>query len=198
MLMISYGSCTSCTVQNYNALLYCPTDALSDISPNWTICRKNSIQAHHTIEQARIIAFIDTSLTLTLSQIAFTYTIPSHVKKKLKTLKIHRCKHNFIQTEWPIFMQIEWPIPKRHQWNNKYKFLVIKFLFTITRSSWCSTFICDIVEDVESFSCRWSFLLVAEDEVNPVVQVVGHMLTFLYKTQTGFPIITSVFTYQVS
>ena len=48
-----------------------------------------------------------------------------------------------------------------------------------TRFSYVLTFICDVIEDIESLSCSLSFLLVAEDQVDPVIQVVRHVLTLL-------------------
>lgn len=41
------------------------------------------------------------------------------------------------------------------------------------------TLISAIVEDVEGIYCLFASLLVTEDQINPLVEVTGHMLTFL-------------------
>lgn len=41
------------------------------------------------------------------------------------------------------------------------------------------TLISAVVEDIESLHCLLASLLVAKDEVNPLMEVTGDMLTFL-------------------
>jgi len=43
----------------------------------------------------------------------------------------------------------------------------------------CLTLISAVVEDVEGVHCLLAPLLVTEDQVNPLMEVTGHMLTLL-------------------
>jgi len=50
----------------------------------------------------------------------------------------------------------------------------------------CVTFISAVVEHIEGFDRFLSSLLVAKDQVYPLVEVTGHMLALLdTETQTG-------------
>lgn len=48
------------------------------------------------------------------------------------------------------------------------------------RQAACLTLICAVVENIKCFHCVFASLLIAKDEVNPLVQVTGNILRLLW------------------
>lgn len=52
------------------------------------------------------------------------------------------------------------------------------------------TFIGVIVEEISGLHCLWARLLVPKDQVDPVMEAAGHILTFLQDTENSRIVIT--------